>query len=199
MYSNDQCNRSHFFFLMRESLQPPQLEEISPDLLSASIREGVQGVLHRSRACPDFSKNMRHRLAKMYYAVTAANVRNLQALDELEASLSEKKLSVLVIKGAALIEDIYPDIGLRPMEDIDLLISGDGKSVLEEVLAGLGYYRDVTFPHLFRRGRVTIDIHTHPLNADRISCRQLLTTLNYASLSRRSIPLKAGFTYLHRA
>ena len=46
----------------------------------------------------------------------------LRKLKDVLSSLADRGVEVIVLKGAALVTTLYPDLGLRPMRDIDLLI-----------------------------------------------------------------------------
>jgi len=121
----------------------------------------------------------RHGLAAMAYARGARSFRvdyvsNLFAAEkrravvvEACAALEEIGVEVALLKGISYVGDLYPDAGLRPMGDVDLLIrSADMPRALAR-LADLGY-RDGT-PHgstaihhaaqLFRSDGGAIDLH----------------------------------------
>jgi hypothetical protein len=76
----------------------------------------------------------------------------------------------------ALLQAVYRDIGLRPMVDIDLWVLKDHYPGFVGVLDKLGYARDPLYPHTFRRGATTLDVHTHLFWADRIKSRELLVS-----------------------
>jgi hypothetical protein len=63
-------------------------------------------------------------------------------LDELGRVLkafNEAGIEVIVLKGAALAQTVYPDIALRPMGDIDLLVKEESLKEAEKKLTNLGY------------------------------------------------------------
>ena len=72
------------------------------------------------------------RQKSLAQAQTAAMLETLQAL-------SEQGIEALVLKGGALAHLVYPEPGLRPMEDIDILVAPDCTSLAREVLLSLGY------------------------------------------------------------
>lgn len=68
--------------------------------------------------------------------------RNMLLFDELGRVLkafSEANIDVIVLKGAALAQTVYPDIALRPMGDVDLLVQEESLKEAEEELSKLGY------------------------------------------------------------
>ena len=54
------------------------------------------------------------------------------------AALSDANIRHARLKGA-VIEDLYPSVGMRRMTDIDLLTSAESRSVVREVMLSLGY------------------------------------------------------------
>ncbi|HNR39427.1 MAG TPA: nucleotidyltransferase family protein [Acidobacteriota bacterium] len=69
----------------------------------------------------------------------AANAARFGALREALDSLAGAGIPVLMLKGAALAHLVYPEPGLRPMGDLDLLVPPDVLAPALETLRGLGY------------------------------------------------------------
>lgn len=65
--------------------------------------------------------------------------RHLAALGDLAALLDGGGIRPVVLKGAALLRLAYPEAGLRPMEDIDVLIPVADRDRARPVLEGAGY------------------------------------------------------------
>jgi len=65
----------------------------------------------------------------------------LRELRDVLSSSAERGVEVIVLKGAALSADLYPNLGLRPLHDIDLLIHRKELAQLIEILCTLGYER----------------------------------------------------------
>jgi Uncharacterised nucleotidyltransferase len=72
------------------------------------------------------------RQKSLAQAQTAAMLETVRAL-------SEHGIEALVLKGGALAHLVYPEPGLRPMEDIDILVAPDSTAPAREVLLSLGY------------------------------------------------------------
>ncbi len=68
---------------------------------------------------PDFA---RASLREAYAATWMANQKILQELELLARLFNEAGIPVVVLKGACFALTIYPDIGLRPMGDLDILV-----------------------------------------------------------------------------
>lgn len=74
------------------------------------------------------------------------HIENIVLFSELHDVLTSLKLSgvnVIVLKGAALLETIYPEITARPLSDIDLLIKKKDNPAAQKALLSLGF---VPFP-----------------------------------------------------
>jgi hypothetical protein len=61
------------------------------------------------------------------------------AMNEILRAFTELGIDALVLKGGVLAHLIYPEPGLRPMEDIDILVSPDQLGKAHEVLSSKGY------------------------------------------------------------
>lgn len=94
-----------------------------------------------------------------------------RALVELTRALEEREIAVAFLKGADLNLRAYPEPGLRPMVDLDLLVSEDDLPRVGAVLEGLGYAcRDTSgdapantaFERDYHRPKdgVDVDVHT---------------------------------------
>lgn len=64
-------------------------------------------------------------LGESYYASTAYNVLLFDELDRVLDAFKVAQIRTIVLKGAALAAGLYPEMGLRPMTDLDLLVQPD--------------------------------------------------------------------------
>lgn len=100
-------------------------------LLYRSLRSaGIRG--------PDNDEAMRH-LGKAYYASAALHHRRRGELQKALTALRAEGIPVIVLKGAALAETVYPDPALRIMDGIDLLVEEDHLKLADERIRGFGY------------------------------------------------------------
>lgn len=77
---------------------------------------------------------VRNALHMAFYQTTAQNTLLYQELERILDALQD--IPVVVLKGAALANTLYPHIGTRPMADIDLLVSQqDFYSALQKLYA----------------------------------------------------------------
>lgn len=88
-------------------------------------RQGVAGLLHRhlsrldGAAVPNWAMG---QLSETYFEQAAHNLVLYRELGRVLRALHREGIEVVVLKGAALAEQLYGDIGLRPMNDLDLLV-----------------------------------------------------------------------------
>ncbi len=68
-----------------------------------------------------------------------ANARLMKSLHSVLSLFEEKGISSLVLKGGALCQTLYPEIGLRPMRDIDLLLDRDDVMFAHTLLQKNGF------------------------------------------------------------
>lgn len=107
-----------------------------------------------------------------YKTTLARNILALQELKTILKTFSESNIRVIVLKGAALAETLYPDIALRPFGDIDLLIHKDDLPKIDNNLSQFGYElrKDIS-PEFYQKFSIeltyvkdesfALDIHWH--------------------------------------
>jgi hypothetical protein len=79
------------------------------------------------------------QLQGLYLQHRRANQIRADVLREILAAFETAGVQALILKGAALSHLVYPEPGLRPMSDIDLLVSRSDPAKAQEALAGLGF------------------------------------------------------------
>ncbi len=82
---------------------------------------------------------LRAQLRKDYLATAAKNTMLYSEFKRVIKGFGERQIDVISMKGAALAELIYQDIGIREMSDIDLLIKRDDLAKANTVLEKIGY------------------------------------------------------------
>jgi hypothetical protein len=108
-------------------------------------------------------------------ATRARNVLLLAELDRAFEALDAAGVPAVAFKGAAALDRLYDDPGLRPMDDADLLVHPSDSERAAESIARLGYTRRADEPGRFGHagqdewtfdGPIQIDLHWHVV-ADR--------------------------------
>ncbi len=79
------------------------------------------------------------QLRKAYYGNLVRNMYVYGKLKRILDAFHDKSVEAVVLKGAALAKTVYGDIGLRQMNDIDLLIKEQCLDIAEKMMYELGY------------------------------------------------------------
>jgi hypothetical protein len=82
---------------------------------------------------------VRNDLQRCYWATAATNTLLLIELQRIVETLAARQVPAVLLKGAVLAETVYPDVGTRPMADLDLLVPPGQVDDAQAVLARLGY------------------------------------------------------------
>jgi hypothetical protein len=143
-------------------------------LVAFAEREGTAPLLHFHLRRLDLLRALpapaAHRLTAVANAVWATNAVHADRWGELTIALGKAGVETLTLKGMALAQTVYLELGLRPMADIDLLVRPADRAAAIDVLRRLGYQtpgpdadrlagsRD--FAELVRDG-IRIDLHWH--------------------------------------
>jgi hypothetical protein len=115
------------------------------------------------------------RMKNLQYHSLARNMVFQDELSRLLSELNSQEIPVIVLKGAALLENIYRDISLRPMNDLDILVRPEHLDLAEAIALRRGYTylaaRDTPgrtkkngrhLDNLILRGKgVLLEIHQH--------------------------------------
>jgi hypothetical protein len=88
---------------------------------------------------------------------------------------------------------MYGDPGLRPLGDVDLLVKPRDKDGFKQLLLKDGFRIPVpVYPDLLEKDAITIDLHTHLLNVERIRTRRFLFPGDLSPMWKRATPFFAG-------
>lgn len=79
------------------------------------------------------------QLQSEYFATMARNLGLRRELGRVVAELRRHEIDVMVLKGAALVPLVHHDPGVRPMDDLDLLVHHDDLARAEQVVMAAGY------------------------------------------------------------
>lgn len=144
-------------------------------LVQRADGEGVAGLLYRDLRRAGLADALDPEafelLRETYLRTAAANTCRRAALAELLAHPDVRDASVVVLKGMALLDDLYGDPGLRPMGDIDVWGEEGDIDRARAALLRLGYSEPPFYPDTLRRGAVTFDVHRSLLGIKRIATR----------------------------
>ena len=167
-------------------------------LIARACREGLVCLLYRNLkragALGAFSEIQRHRIRDLYLSTAACNLNLIHHLTEILEKTRREDIPVVLLQGIPLLYQVYDDVGLRPMTDIDLWVLPAEFDRLVRVLADLDYHGDRLYPRTFRKGPVTLDIHTHILGGDRVRSRRWILARDQSDLyaATRPIDIEGG-------
>jgi hypothetical protein len=147
-------------------------------LVEMAVREGVAGLLYKNLKKAGVLGYLEHQhighLQSIYYLTVRFNLKLIYDLKEVLEQLNKKNIKVVLLQGIHLLQQIYKDIGLRPLTDIDLWVLPETREAVDGVLIGLGFEKDRLYPNIFKKASTIIDLNTHIFWADRIRSRQTL-------------------------
>ena len=147
-------------------------------------------MISREQAPFEVLGDVRTGLAQSYYADAAQNALLLDELDQVLVALSRAGVPVIVLKGAALGRELYPDPALRPMNDLDLLVQPSKLRIAMKALEICGYQVLKSTYHVVLQGgprqSVTIELHWNLIAASSDRMEKYLD-----GVWKRAIPLNA--------
>ncbi len=150
---------------------------LGPDdwrLLAATAqREGVAPLLYHSlkeRDAADIPDPLLRSLEEQNYASLARSTLVYHELETILELFRSEGLQAILLKGAALAGTVYPNVALRPMSDVDLLIRVPDLPRVQEMLITQGYafYPDRAreFDRSFGRAKMFTRQTPYPLSID---------------------------------
>jgi hypothetical protein len=167
-------------------------------LISRSIREGVAGLLYKSLLKSDLlgqlNKPQNEKLRFRYYRSLANNLKYIHEIKRLLPQFERQRARVALLKGIALIDQVYKDIGLRSMSDVDLWVLKTDYDRAVGVLTANRFHPDPYYPNTFRKQNLTIDLHTHFLGADRIRHRTSMLKISSEQIYKQARKIKLDGT-----
>jgi len=100
-------------------------------------------------------------------------IHNLQLRHQFRRIVTElqrNNIPAMALKGIVLAHSVYPDVSLRPMSDIDLLVKPPDKHAAEEILRDLGYDpKKLVQINAVQRGRLLPNLEHAPTQKHRDS------------------------------
>lgn len=173
-----------------------------PVVIDKAIEEGLAPFLYfhcrNLGILTNLPKSSRKLLARIYAETSLINQHMMKVLEDLREFLKKYKVPVIVLKGAALLELVYSDIGLRPMEDIDLMVRPENLDDMRKILKDMGFSSNQFYPNTYKRGIISIDLHTDFLSTHRIRSRREIMNIQYEDVWTRAISLRDNHSSLFR-
>jgi hypothetical protein len=142
-----------------------------------AIHSGTASLLHRNLSLiKDLNiipKKVKLALQQIYFKTLSRNINIYEHFREIVPALSAQNIHVIALKGIFLAENLYKDIGLRHLSDIDLLVRSEEIEKAGNILISCGYSpvdasdkRDFSKKkdYGFTKGEVFVELHQniHP-------------------------------------
>jgi len=135
-------------FLSGRKIPQARLETLSPadgeSLADWALRFKVGGLFYREMKSRNFPAGLipadaGNRLREAYRNRATINTSLFFDVLKVLKSLADNQLPVIALKGLSLAKNIYGDIALRPMSDMDLLVKKEDLVRAGRILLTLGY------------------------------------------------------------
>jgi Uncharacterised nucleotidyltransferase len=140
----------------------------------------------------------RQELHHSFVTSTSRNLLLFRELADILKALQPAGIPVILLKGLHLAKWVYPEIALRPMGDIDLLLHTDDLARAASILQGLGYrfirafklerevHKHQHIPRLWQPGKAVVELHWH------IATPGSPLTVDLEGLWRRAEPVEVA-------
>ncbi len=170
-----ECSAAHYERLAQAAVELKEWEGIA----AQAEAHGMAPLLytHLKEAGVELPLTAKRELMGLYARHRHANRVRTRVLRDILGAYQSAGISALVLKGAALSHLVYPEPGLRPMSDVDILVPQPEVWRAQEVLAELGFdtpqppgpmlpHRHLPAATLRRQGlSINVEIH-HRLLSD---------------------------------
>ena len=134
-------------------------------ILALARAHGLVGFLHRSLASADntLPQPAVETVSRAWHRQKLRTLAQLAAYRSVLDAMRQRGLPCVVLKGVDLSQRLYPEPGLRPFEDLDLLIRGRDVEPAIRTLRDLGYHlpSHQAPPFMLRRFHFHVALH-HP-------------------------------------
>ncbi len=142
------------------------------EFLHQAARHAVAPLIHDALKEEDaiLPDHVKEKLATAYYHTALHNTLLYERLAKIVDAFNRAEVPVILLKGAALAQQVYGNVALRPMSDLDFLVRKEKMSRAERLLVELGYeVRDHAHPYLRHATfagesngtRAHIEVHRH--------------------------------------
>ena len=163
-------------------------------LFEQAEREGITGIVARALDSLSPREGLALPLDRWRAATRSVAVSNMTSLSELaalRAMLRRGHRPMILLKGAALLDDEYRGhLGLRPLGDIDLLLRPSDLPAVTGWLRDRGYKPVSSSSPFFSRGVVSFDLHTEIVGSEWVGLKERAFRLDPAALWREATLLE---------
>jgi hypothetical protein len=174
---------------------PANLEEaINWESFIVSARDhGLEGLIYQqlktAGMLPSCPQTICKQLEQQYHRNLAHNMVLLYETESICRELLTKGISLIIMQGMSFLEEIYPSLGARPLNDIDILIKEEEGPAARRVFSDLGYRPLQYYPWIYVKGQSVLDVHHDPVNISRNRARGQAVSIPIQELWGDSAPI----------
>ncbi|MCP4539161.1 MAG: nucleotidyltransferase family protein [Chloroflexi bacterium] len=132
-----ECNVTHYDQLARQVAQLTEWGGVPTQAESHGMAPLLY--VHLKAAGVSLPSSVRRELQGLYLRHRHANQVRTRVLRDVLTAYDDAGIQVLIIKGAVLSHLVYPEPGLRPMGDLDILVPTSDLWRAQRLLAALGF------------------------------------------------------------
>ncbi|HBX50213.1 MAG TPA: hypothetical protein DEH02_03985 [Bacteroidales bacterium] len=173
---NDEVDKSEIISLLQYNLNWGALLKFAiPNGVAPLIYKYINSIGYKESIETVFYEQLRNA----YFQTFSKNTRLIDTFFEIQKNLSYDDIPCILLKGPVLAEMIYEDIGLRPMEDIDILVHEKHLEKTNDLMLEMGFqqasivksdfvdsYTEKHHLPQFIKGVTKAEIHWHIYNKD---------------------------------
>jgi hypothetical protein len=152
---------------------PSQWDFTNPAAEQFAGKEGVLILLWSAQQQQAPTEQLQAILKSQY----ALHLRYRNAYRQVMQALHQVNIPVIHMRGLSLVPFYRENIAYRPQSDIDLLFQPEDFLRAKQALGDIGFVPDESYPNVFKRGTIQLDLHTEPLGIERIKSWAHLTPL----------------------
>jgi hypothetical protein len=144
-----ECSVTHYHQLAQEAAKFTEWEKVPAQAEAHGL--GPLLYVHLLAAGVPFPPTVKRELLGLYLRHRQSNRVRMRVLHDILTAYDAAGIQALVLKGGALSHLVYPEPGLRPMSDLDILVPKSELWQAQGVLIELGFDAslpsDSTLPH----------------------------------------------------
>jgi len=145
-------------------------------VLERTLEEGTTGLVYKTIKGMGNNYLSKIPCADAFSTVYSETIfRNTLLFEEFKKVLDAfegHRIPVILLRGYVMIQTIYKDPGLRPLDDIDILIRKEDVLTISDILFRSGYRSPPSYPLLFIKDGAMIDVHLDLAGSSRIQSRR---------------------------
>ncbi|MEM6674433.1 MAG: nucleotidyltransferase family protein [Planctomycetota bacterium] len=148
------------------SATEPQWRRVLPELDEHRLSPLVAWSLEECGLAGAVPADVLGELRERYQGTLLANHVHAGVLEEVLERLGEESIAPVVMKGLVLADHVYPDLGTRPMLDVDVLVAAHEADRAADALRRLGLDRSRPWRSFQAEGEgLAVDLHAHGKDA----------------------------------